>query len=124
MTRNYKALLAKGMRFPSSRSLAQLDFFALSIVGLRYVPQQFFPSSDRTEILVDLTLPQNSSIRASEGIAKKLDEVLAADADVARWSTYVGRGAIRFYLPLNVQMPNEFFASRLLSRRISPDVNV
>lgn len=114
LTRNYKALLAQGMRFPIITLVGAIGLFALSIVGLRYVPQQFFPSSDRTEILVDLTLPQNSSIRASEGIAKKLDEVLAADPDVARWSTYVGRGAIRFYLPLNVQMPNEFFAQQVI----------
>ena len=36
------------------------------------------------------------------------------DADVARWSTYVGRGAIRFYLPLDVQLPNDFFAQAVI----------
>ena len=36
------------------------------------------------------------------------------DPDVARWSTYVGRGAIRFYLPLNVQLPNNFFAQAVI----------
>ena len=91
-----------------------IALFAIAIWGLRFVPQQFFPASDRTELLVDLTLPQNASLRSSEDVAKKLDEVLANDPDVTRWSTYVGRGAIRFYLPLNVQLPNDFFAQQVI----------
>ena len=91
-----------------------LILFGVSIWGLRFVPQQFFPASDRTEILVDLTLPQNSSVRASEDVVRRIDQVLATDSDVARWSAYVGRGAIRFYLPLNVQMPNDFFAQHVI----------
>lgn len=91
-----------------------IALFGLSIWGLRFVPQQFFPASDRTELLVDLTLQQNASLRASDDVAKKLDEVLAKDPDVARWSSYIGRGAIRFYLPLNVQLPNDFFAQQVI----------
>lgn len=94
--------------------IGTVALFALAIWGLRFVPQQFFPASDRTELLVDLSLPQSSSIRASEDVATKLDEVLAKDADVSRWSTYIGRGAIRFYLPLNVQLPNDFFAQQVI----------
>ena len=59
-------------------------------------------------------LPQNASIYASETIARQLDEFLAGDPDVARWSTYIGRGAIRFYLPLNVQLPNDFFSQAVV----------
>src|SRR5262245_5189661 len=55
-------------------------------------------------------LPQNASIHASADRAAKLDAVLSKDPDVERWSTYVGRGAIRFYLPLSVELPNDFFS--------------
>jgi multidrug efflux pump subunit AcrB len=84
--------------------------FAGAIYLLRFVPEQFFPASDRPELVVDLTLRQNASIYASEEVAKKLEARLAEDKDVDHWSTYVGRGAIRFYLPLNVQLANPFFA--------------
>jgi len=77
---------------------------------VRFVPAQFFPSSDRPELVVDLTLRQNASIFASETVARRLEEVLAQDEDIDHWSTYIGRGAIRFYLPLNVQLANPFFA--------------
>src|ERR1700726_175892 len=83
--------------------------FAAAILASPLVARQFFPPSDRPDLLVDLSLPQNASIYASEEAAEKLDGLLKGDPDVDRWSTFVGRGAIRFYLPLNVELPNDFF---------------
>ena len=94
-----------------------LALFVASILALPLVPRQFFPASDRPELLVDLQLPQNASIYASEIIAKKFDDALKGDPDVERWSTYVGRGAIRFYLPLNAQLPNDFFSQAVIVAR-------
>ena len=74
------------------------------------MPRQFFPASDRPELTVDMTLRQNASIYATEAQAKRLEELLKADPDVDHFSTYVGRGAIRFILTLNVQLANPFFA--------------
>jgi multidrug efflux pump subunit AcrB len=87
-----------------------LGAFVLSLFLLRFVPQQFFPASDRPELTVDMTLRQNASIYATEAHVKRLEEVLNADSDVDHYSTYVGRGAIRFILTLNVQLANPFFA--------------
>ena len=87
------------------------------------IPNQFFPSSDRPELLVDMTLPQNASIFASETVARRIDDVLKGDPDVARWSTNVGRGAIRFYLPLNVQLPNNFFSQAVVVAKDVPARN-
>ena len=72
------------------------------------VPRQFFRPP--RAFVVDLTLPQNASIFASDAVATKLDGMLKDDPDVASWSTYIGRGAIRFYLPLDVQLANDFFS--------------
>jgi multidrug efflux pump len=94
-------------------------FVAAVFGALPLVPRQFFPASDRTELLVDLTLPQNASIFASEARCA-LDAALAQDPDVARWSTYVGRGAIRFYLPLNVQLPNPSSAQAVVVAKDLP----
>ncbi len=91
-----------------------LVLFAFSLLALPYVPRQFFPASDRPELVVDLTLPQNASIFASNEAAAKLDAILKDDPDVASWSLYVGRGAIRFYLPLNVQLANDFFSQAVV----------
>lgn len=89
---------------------ASVAAFVLAVLALPLVPSQFFPASDRVELLVDLRLPQGSSMQASEEVSARFDASLRGDPDVERWSTYVGRGAIRFYLPLNAQLPNDFFS--------------
>lgn len=112
--RLYRSFLTFAMRAKWLTIVVSLALFAASLLALPLIPRQFFPSSDRPELLVDVSLPQNASIYASEAAAKRLDAALAADPDVARWSTYVGRGAIRFYLPLNVQLPNDFFTQAVV----------
>ncbi len=112
--RAYAGFLQMAIRLRWATVAIALGAFVVSLYAVRFVPQQFFPSSDRPELLVDVTLPQNASIFASEEAAARLDAALAADPDVAHWSTYVGRGAIRFYLPLNVQLANPFFAQAVV----------
>src|SRR6202030_2054763 len=84
--------------------------FVAALVGLQFVQQQFFPNSDRPELLVDLTLPQGSSINATRKVVDDFEKILNADADIEHWSFYVGSGAIRFYLPLDQQLTNDFFS--------------
>jgi multidrug efflux pump len=110
----YRDFLSFAMRAKWLTILVSLALFIASLLAMPLLPRQFFPSSDRPELLVDLSLPQNASIYASETAAKRLDAALTGDPDVARWSTYVGRGAIRFYLPLNVQLPNDFFTQAVV----------
>jgi multidrug efflux pump subunit AcrB len=110
----YRGFLTLAMRARWMTIALTLALFVAAVLALPLIPRQFFPSSDRPELLVDLTLPQNASIYASETVARNFDAVLKDDADVLRWSTYVGRGAIRFYLPLNVQLPNDFFAQAVI----------
>ena len=87
-----------------------LAAFVAAIFLLRYVPQQFFPASDRSELTVSMTLRQNASIYATEAQALRLEALLKDDPDIDHYSTYVGRGAIRFILTLDVQLANPFFA--------------
>ena len=94
-----------------------LAMFVAAIFLLRFVPQQFFPASDRPELTVDMTLRQNASIYATETQAKRLEALLKDDPDIDHYSTYVGRGAIRFILTLNVQLANPFFAQFVIVAR-------
>jgi len=118
--RTYRAFLTAALRVKWLTIAITLAMFAASIFAIRLIPNQFFPASDRPELLVDMTLPQNASIFASETVARRFDEVLKGDPDVARWSTNVGRGAIRFYLPLNVQLPNNFFSQAVVVAKDVP----
>ncbi|MFG1359592.1 efflux RND transporter permease subunit [Xanthobacter pseudotagetidis] len=110
----YRGFLVLCLKLRWATIAVTIALFVLSVLALPLIPRQFFPSSDRPELLVDLASPQNASIYASESVAEAFDALLAKDPDVKRWSTYVGRGAIRFYLPLDVQLPNDFFAQTVI----------
>ena len=112
--RAFRRFLALAMRARWVTILLTLAVFGAALYGMRFVPQQFFPSSDRPELLVDLQLPENASIYATQEVAARVDKLLKSDQDVDHWSTYVGQGAVRFYLPLNVQLPNDFFAQAVV----------
>ncbi|WP_449430288.1 efflux RND transporter permease subunit [Pseudomonas putida] len=88
--------------------------FALAIFCERFVQNQFFPSSDRPEILVDLNLPQNASIEETRKVVDRLEAKIKDDPDLVRWSTYIGQGAIRFYLPLDQQLQNPYYAQLVI----------
>jgi multidrug efflux pump subunit AcrB len=85
-----------------------------AVYGMQFVSQQFFPASDRPELLVDLKLSEASSIYATDRAARELDALIKDDPDVKHWTTYVGSGAVRFYLPLNVELPNDFIAQAVI----------
>ncbi len=110
----FRRLLVGAMRMRWLTIGLTLACFVAAIMASPFIPRQFFPPSDRPDLLVDLTLPQNASIYASESAAKRLDRLLEGDPDVGHWSTYVGRGAIRFYLPLNVELANDFFTQAVV----------
>ncbi len=105
----YSAFLRGAIRMKWLTIGLTLGAFVAALFLSNYVPRQFFPASDRPELTVDLTLRQNASIFATEQQVKRLEEVLKADPDVDHFSSYVGRGAIRFILTLNVQLANPFF---------------
>ncbi|WP_027908514.1 efflux RND transporter permease subunit [Pseudomonas sp. URMO17WK12:I4] len=91
-----------------------IALFAASLAGMTMVQSQFFPASDRPELLVDLNLPQNASINETRAQVDRLEATLQGDEDIARWSTYIGQGALRFYLPLDQQLQNPFYAQLVI----------
>ena len=84
---------------------ATLLIFALGIVGMGRVQQQFFPDSSRPEIMVDLWFPEGTSFAANEATARRVEQRLMQEAGVASVSTWLGSGVPRFYLPLDQVFP-------------------
>ncbi len=92
---------------------ATLAIFAAGIAGMGKVQQQFFPDSSRPEILVDLWLPEGSTIRSSDELARRFEARLMREPGVASVSTWIGAGVPRFYLPLD-----QIFAQTNVSQAI------
>ena len=91
--------------------------FALSIFLFRFVEQQFFPYSDRPELMVDLWLPQGSSILATGEETEQAETLLKGDPDIVNYVSYVGSGSPRFYLPLDQQLEHDNFAQIVILTR-------
>jgi multidrug efflux pump subunit AcrB len=106
----YGSLLRGAIRMKWLTIGITLAAFVAALMLSSQVSRQFFPASDRPELTVNMTLRQNASIFAAEAEVKRLEAILKADPDVEQFSSYVGRGAIRFILTLDVQLANPFFS--------------
>lgn len=87
-----------------------VGIFVLSVLMFKMVPQQFFPPSNRAEILVDLKLEEGASLTATEQAVKKVENFLSKQKGIDNYVAYVGTGSPRFYLPLDQQLPQASFA--------------
>jgi len=101
---------------------ATLASFVLAIVAFKIgVSKQFFPASDRTDLLVNVWLPQSASLKATETEVNRVEKILGGDKAVASFSSYIGNGAPRFYLPLDQQLFADNFAEIVVQTRTTED---
>ncbi|MCC7183689.1 MAG: efflux RND transporter permease subunit [Rhodocyclaceae bacterium] len=102
----FRHLLVFSMRWRWITIGATLAAFATSVVGLGFVQQQFFPTSDRPELIVDFALPQNATFaETNRQMAQFERDMLVGNPHIEHWSSYVGRGAPRFLLQFDTQAP-------------------
>jgi len=120
----FSRALAACMRRRWLTIAATVAAFGLSLFGLRFVQNQFFPSSDRNELIVDWSLPQNSSIADTDAQMARFErEALKDRAGIDHWSTYVGQGAPRFLLSFDVQPADISFGQMVIVTKSLADRN-
>ncbi len=111
----FSSLLHWCMRFRWVTITLTVIAFAASLGGMGFVQQQFFPSSDRVELIVDWYLPQNSSIlETNRQITQFENDMLVGNEDIDHWSSYVGQGAPRFVLSYDVQPADVSFGQTVM----------
>ena len=96
---------------------ATLGIFVGAVVLFGLVPQQFFPSSTRLELLVDLKLPEGASLDATDEAAQRLEKLLKQQDGIENFVAYVGSGTPRFYLALDQQLPAASFTQFVINTR-------
>jgi multidrug efflux pump subunit AcrB len=94
--------------------------FALSSVGMGGLKQQFFPTSDRPEVLVEIRLPEGSSIETTTAAVQKVERWLDQQSEAKIVTSYVGQGAPRFFLALSPELPDPAFAKIVV---LTPDAH-
>ncbi|KVA55554.1 efflux RND transporter permease subunit [Burkholderia cepacia] len=91
--------------------------FAIAMAAFTRVPQQFFPNSERPELLVDMRLPEGASFDATLREATRLEKVLDGRPEIDHVVDFVGTGAPRFYLPLDQQLQQPNFAQFVITAK-------
>lgn len=110
LTRFYHRLLEMILRHRLVTIGAAMAVLLVSLYATTFMQGEFFPASDRPELLVSLTLPASAAQTETTRRTAQLEQMLRNDRDVANLTSYVGSGAIRFYLPMEVLLDNENIA--------------
>ena len=112
--RTFRIIVTACVRYRKTVIAITLAIFVLSIVGFGKVQQQFFPDSTRLELIVDLRMIEGASYQATDTQAKKLEQWLTnwskQHEGVENFVAYIGKGAPRFYLPLDIQLQHRGFS--------------
>ncbi|MTH65836.1 efflux RND transporter permease subunit [Paracoccus shanxieyensis] len=119
LRRMFHRVLVIGMRYRWLTIMATVTIFALSVFSMRFVEQQFFPTSDRTEIIIDITERANASVAKTDEDIRKLEAFLAQQDETLFQTSYVGRGAPRFVLSMDVPTPGPYMGQVLIQ---TPDL--
>jgi len=106
----FRRLLGRVIQQKWLVAAAVIGSFVVAIVGMGAVRKQFFPTSDRPEVLVDIQLPYGSSIEETSGAAKKVEAWLAKQSEAKIVTSYIGQGPPRFFLPMSPELPDPSFA--------------
>ena len=119
LRRSFHRLLLWGMHHRWVTIGITLAAFLLAVVGLRLVEQQFFPTSDRTEIIIDVTERANASIARTDADIARLEAFLSDQDEALFLTSYVGRGAPRFVLSMDVPTPGPYMGQIVIQ---TPDL--
>ena len=113
-TRGYKLLrrIIQGcVKYRKSILILTLLLFILAVIGMaNKVEKQFFPSSDRPELMIDIYLPEGSAFTTTEAVTQRMEAILNEQPEVQSLASYIGAGAPRFFMALNPELPNPAFA--------------
>lgn len=110
----FRKLLVYSLKHRISVILITIGLFIVSLFMVNFIKQEFFPASVRPELLVELNMPEGSSIKATDSAAQKLTQLIKDDKDLKSMATYVGESAPRFVLVIDPVQPRNNYAQLIL----------
>ncbi|MBV8653769.1 MAG: efflux RND transporter permease subunit, partial [Alphaproteobacteria bacterium] len=116
--RRLRRLITWSVRHKFLVAGAVIGLFAFAFIGMGSVKQQFFPTSDRPEVLVEVRMPEGSSIEMTSAATAKVEAWLAQQPEARIVTSYIGQGAPRFFLAMAPELPDPAFAKIVV---LTPD---
>ena len=122
--RTYKRMLEGAIRGRVLTIGGMVVLLVIASIGfVRYVPQQFFPDSTRTQFMIDYWAPMGTPIQSVSEDLKKIEQRLVGDSRVTSVGTFIGAGGPRFYLPVDPEFPWPEFGQLIVNTHTFADVN-
>jgi multidrug efflux pump subunit AcrB len=106
----FRSLLGRVIQHKWLVAAIVIGTFVVAILGMGLVKQQFFPTSDRPEVLVEVQMPDGTSIAQTSAATAKIEGWLAKQKEAKIVTSYIGQGAPRFYLAMSPELPDPSFA--------------
>ncbi|HEY4089957.1 MAG TPA: efflux RND transporter permease subunit [Luteibacter sp.] len=116
--RAFRRLIAFVVRRKVIVALGVVGLFVVAVFGMGFVRQQFFPISDRPEVLVEVQMPEGSSIDATTRATTQVEDWLRKQPEAKIVTSYIGQGAPRFFLGMSPELPDPSFAKIVV---LTPD---
>ncbi len=111
----YKKAITYFMAHPALAVGLGVAGIVLGAFLFRFVPQQFFPSAERNQFVVDLWMPQGTRIEATDGVMKRIENELLHDKEVTHLAGFVGQSSPRFYYNVNPQQPDPAYGQFIVN---------
>jgi len=106
----FRRLLGSVIRRKWLVAASVVGAFFVAVLGMSVVKKQFFPTSDRPEVLVEVQMPYGTSIEQTSATTTGIEAWLAKQPEAKTVTAYVGQGAPRFYLAMSPELPDPSFA--------------
>ncbi|MEZ0271830.1 MAG: efflux RND transporter permease subunit [Methylophilaceae bacterium] len=106
----FRSMLGRVIHYKWIVAAIVIGTFVLAILGMGVVKKQFFPTSDRPEVLVEVQMPYGTAIAQTSAATAKIEAWLAKQKEAKIVTSYIGQGAPRFYLAMSPELPDPSFA--------------
>ena len=113
----FRKLVVLCLRYKKSVVLLTVLVFVLALFGFSRVEQEFFPPSERPELLMDIWLPEGATFATTEGVVREVEKKLQTDPNIVNYTSYIGDSTPRFYLPLDLQLPSLNYAQIVITAK-------
>jgi len=102
----FRTLIRTVVDYKWGVGIAVIALFFAAVFGMRFVERQFFPNSDRPELLVDINLPPGAAFSVTEATVRKIEQMIIPEPEATVVTSYIGQGMPRFVLASDPLLPN------------------
>jgi multidrug efflux pump subunit AcrB/outer membrane protein TolC len=113
----YNVFIVFFMRYKVLGIVIGVGAFAAGLFLFRFVPQQFFPSAERNQFVIDVWMPEGTRIEATDAVMRRIEAYMKGRKEIEHFATFIGQSSPRFYYNVNPQQPDAAYGQFIVNTR-------